>query len=133
MTEEQRFGFQLDIFTKQLRQEEMLDEFISDRSIYDNIAYNRLLLNKEKSNKIENLLKAIQDKVRYDILFYVPIEFELENDGIRFEDEQFRKLVDEEIKKILEEYKVSYITLRGSIQDRLKIIEDTIREFKKTN
>lgn len=48
---------------------------------------------------------------RYDILFYTPIEFPLEKDGIRFEDEEYQKEIDSLIKELLDTYDIKYFTL----------------------
>jgi nicotinamide riboside kinase len=58
----------------------------------------------------------------YDLVFYIPIEFPLEKDGVRFEDDEYQKIIDLQIIKYLKRYKIPYITLTGTLEERLKQI-----------
>ena len=46
--------------------------------------------------------------------FYLPVEFPVVPDGVRHENEVYRKDVDDRIKRILEDYEVSHTVLTGS-------------------
>ena len=83
-----------------------------------------------KKMKYEEFVKFSVHK-RYDIIFYTPIEFELEKDWTRFEDSEFQKEIDEIILQKLDEYRIPYITLRGSVEERIAIIENAIDLFSR--
>jgi hypothetical protein len=60
------------------------------------------------------------------LLVYVPIEFEIENDGERSIDKNFQQTIDFMIKNILDTSGIKYITVTGSVEDRLKQINDAL-------
>ncbi len=103
-------------------------DYIASRALYDAMAYSRLLHGRD------NYWRMFEWAVRhiwYDYVFYVPIEFPLEADGIRYEGEVFQKAVDKEIKLILDYHKVPYHTITGTVSERLTQI-DTIMRGKYT-
>jgi len=65
-------------------------------------------------------------KYPYDLVFYIPIEFPIEKDGLRFEDEHYQEIIDLQILKLLKRYKIPYITVSGTIEERLAIIRKHI-------
>lgn len=70
-------------------------------------------------------------KKRYDIVFYVPIEFPLERDAIRYEGVEFQKQIDDIIVDGLHHFGQPYITLSGSLEERMDTIKKTIALFFK--
>lgn len=99
------------------------DNFISDRSILDFGIYSR--------NSMFILLMLHNMKNRYDIIFYVPIRFNIEDDGFRNTDAQYQKLIAKSFERWIPEIpcKVHEIKEIG-IQDRIKEI---CREIEKIN
>ena len=109
------------------------DKFVSDRSIVDVLAYTSYFVHlKEDSDKIEKVEKwlikelafifaNIKNKIE-GIYFYFPIEFPVKKDNFRSEDEKYRKQIDNFILGFLSYYKIPYIEVRGSIEERLKKI-----------
>jgi len=66
------------------------------------------------------LVKETKEKHKgYDKVYYVPIEFDLFSDGVRFEDTQFQKAVADKIIEILEVFNVQYETLSGTVEERI--------------
>ena len=61
------------------------------------------------------------------LLVYVPIEFEVEDDGERSTDKEFQAKIDFLIKNILETSGVQYITVTGSVEDRLSQIATALQ------
>lgn len=116
--------FQSLLIENQCRQEYIFDSFISDRSVFDALAY--CLLCKEKVFK--GFQCAIDEHLRitdgYDILFYIPIEFPIEADENRSANADYQQEIDNLIKNwLLEKYKDKYkklVTLTGSLEDRIK-------------
>jgi len=74
---------------------------------------------------------VIAQKLRSDIqliTFYCPLLDSFEDDGFRYQ--QSQKMIDEEIKSILELYNFSYITLPVmNIADRLQFIEKILEKY----
>ena len=62
----------------------------------------------------------------YDVIFYIPIEFALVNDGVRSTDEEYRLKIDRYILDILRDNNVKYYTITGNIPDRLSKIKQII-------
>lgn len=56
------------------------------------------------------------------LLVYLPIEFDIEDDGERPADTQMQAKIDFFIKNILETSELPYITVTGSVEERLKQI-----------
>lgn len=107
--------------------------FLLDRSIFDFIAYNRAfvqrgLLSSSFAGELERGLEGLSDN--YDLVFYLPIEFKIVDDGVRSLDEDLRKDVDEEILKQVLWNKVKAVKLHGSIKQRIESINRSIDTYK---
>lgn len=61
----------------------------------------------------------------YDLIFYLPKEFETEEDGVRPSDE-FNEQYDEDIVTYLEKFSLPYIKLTGSVEERMKVVKEEI-------
>jgi predicted ATPase len=94
---------------------------ISTRSPIDAIVYTQVYCSEEifVDTMLESFLKH-KDKVEQ--IFYIPIEFPLVNDGVRFMDEEKRQLVDKEMQKFTSLFGVEVITVTGSIEERVQQI-----------
>lgn len=125
MSVEDREFFQDSCFMKQIEAEISNDSFITDRTVLDILAYS------------QDLPKAFYDRMKgkigrwleldpYDIIFYTPIEFDMEVDGVRVDDEEYRKTIDERILKLFQYFKVPYVTLTGTVEDRIETIKQEI-------
>jgi hypothetical protein len=62
----------------------------------------------------------------YDYHFYVPIEFDIENDWVRHIDKEFQELISKKILAIYEKNNIKYITVTWTIQERVDLILTTI-------
>lgn len=101
-----------------------------DRSFVDFTAYT-LAFNKQ--GKISDTFAAMMQyecekrllKNQYKIIFYLPIEFDIVDDGIRSIDRELQKLVDIEIKELVSN-QTNIVTLNGTIDERLKQISNSI-------
>ena len=94
------------------------ESWVADKSLFDYLVYGEIILKDNDFRKI--IREMVKRNARYDSVFYLPIEFPMELDGVRSEDENFRKEVDRRYKKTLEELGVKYIILSGSPQERIK-------------
>jgi nicotinamide riboside kinase len=91
---------------------------LMDRSILDDIAYARICIHAD--SWVEKLGFEILELIRKDIsyVFYIPIEFDAVEDGVRDTSESYRMRFDKTIKEVMEDARLPYITLRGSVQER---------------
>lgn len=61
------------------------------------------------------------------LLVYVPIEFELEDDGVRNTDKEYQAQIDFFIKNLLDTAGLKYITVTGTVEERVKQIEEALK------
>ena len=98
------------------------DNFIHSRTMCDTYAYARLSnMTTEECNDIEKLYEGWDNL--YDFIFYIPIEFKMEEDGVRSTDEDYRKLSGDLMLKYLNENNIKYYTLTGTIEERYEEIK----------
>lgn len=122
--------FEQDLIDRQIMLELRSKDFIVDLSLIANLAYktNVKRVDEALASKVSNF---IADRGNYDLVFYIPIEFDLVKDGLRHEDEEFRKFIDQEIKNIHIKYSVSPIILSGDISQRLELAKKCISQALK--
>ena len=99
---------------------------VADRTIIDTLAY---ASNNENINSYqvhELMYKFLAVAELYDHIFYVPIEFTTEEDGIRDTDDNYRRVIDRSIKSLLDISGVYYTELNGTVEERLATIKDEI-------
>lgn len=124
MTKPQQIQFQKNIYREQRKAERELDSFISDRSVYDNLAYAQVLCEDLSQQILESILNTHD---WYDNVFYVPIEFELKSDWVRFEEQDFQKTIDETILHIVKLLNIPIIEVKWSLAQRKEIIESYLK------
>lgn len=124
MSLKDKWKFQIRLLKEQIiRENKIWNNFVSDRTYIDLLAYTRQLEHINKNTILfvkilENLVKKT-NKI-YDYIFYIPIEFQLEIDGLRHENLNFQKKIDKEIINIFIEFWIKHITLKGNVEERLK-------------
>lgn len=121
----------------QLRAEQIpreCDVFISDRTLLDPLAY--AIVNKEYArskvpDSMIDLLSAVwlTELQQYDLYVFVPIEFDMQSDGIRPEGKDYREKVSEQIRSLLDEYKVNYISVSGTPGERNAQVCNALANF----
>ena len=77
------------------------------------------------SERYGNIVKKYA-KSHYDIFIHLPIEFPMVKDGHRPYSEEFREMCDRKILNTLEEMEIPYIIAKGTIEERLKTIVETL-------
>ncbi len=91
------------------------------RSIIDSIVYSQALFASSIDvNKYFELLTETYSKV--NCFFYIPLEFALESDGVRFDDEKLQKDIDDRMKAIITNIQLPIIEVKGSVEERVKTI-----------
>jgi len=114
------------------------ENFITDRClldafVYSHYLYDKALYSKEQMDVFEKLfLKGID---KYDLIFLQDIEgISIEDDGFRSLDIKFREDIHSLFLNILSIFKINYVILEGTINQRYKIfnrsINEKIRKYK---
>jgi len=88
--------FREDVLDRQIELENNAECFIADRSVIDSwVYYMRWSWNSTKVEDAERFYqKAFQQAKNYDLLIYLPIMFELEDDGFRWKNDTYQKQID---------------------------------------
>ena len=128
---------QFAIIGMQLYTEQKLDSFVSDRTLIDCYAYTRYFTDLDWGSY--KTYRSLQDFVLrysadfYDYIFYTPIEFNVETDGLRSTDIKIQKDIDSIICQNLSflegevRYHKKYYTLTGSFEERLAYALEIIK------
>ncbi len=107
--------FQREVIRRQIEAENTLKSFISDRSVFDNLAYSKAI-----SDELYQELKDIASNQTYDKIIFLPIEFDLIDDGVRFTDLQFQREIQNHILQILTDTKTHFKIITGSREERVE-------------
>jgi predicted ATPase len=94
---------------------------ISARSPIDTIIYSNLLFPEIITNDIEN--NFVSKISHIEQVFYLPIEFDIVNDGMRFVDKTFQGDVDFALLSFCTKHNIPLIKLSGTVPERIKQIE----------
>lgn len=98
-----------------------IPNFFSTRSLLDDIVYSKALGYEDLSEDLEKRFAALD--LSQVIWFYLPIEFELEDDGVRYSDPAFQHKIDDMLVEYANKYNIKYVKLSGSIDERIKQME----------
>ena len=135
-------GFKLDkdaspetetlIFLRQYNNELSTPEFVGDRSLIDVMAYAGWVLDNQKRTKEFHLwdecVRLAERRLRtsYSHVFYLPIEFPIVLDGLRPDDPEFQRDIDERIRRLLRANDIEHETITGTIDSRTEAILQTL-------
>jgi len=111
------------LITRQWELEKTTPEpWIADKCLFDYLVYGDLVLKDEGIDKLmKEIIRYFVDKnAKYDIVFYMPPEIPLEEDGVRSIDPEFQRKVDAHYREVLDERGIKYITITGSVKERVK-------------
>jgi len=117
------------IFSAERATELFHENMITDRSIWDVCAFtlsSKTITWNEKKKLVETTMLL---KNEYDAIFYIdPQGIEIEDNGVREIDSEYRDKIDEAIKALLEEFppKNVYI-LKGSTEERINQIKTYLK------
>jgi len=118
------------IFLAERAAELMNENFITDRTIIDVMAFTKAAksINYYEAETFCNLAKNLLHE--YDYIFYVsPVGVEIEDNGVRETDIEYRKLIDFLISLNLRENKhriQKLVTLSGTTEERIAKMKETI-------
>jgi nicotinamide riboside kinase len=118
------------VFAAERATELLQENIITDRTIIDVMAFCKLsssMENHEKQQINGVLWNLIKD---YDIIFYVsPKGVEMEDNGVRETNLEYRNAVDRQIRSILKSHKSlpgKVVEIEGTTKERIKQIKDTL-------
>ena len=118
------------VFLAERTGELMVENVITDRTVIDVMAFARASksINSPDKGLFEDYAKRFIKE--YDYIFYVsPVGVEIEDNGIRETNVDYRDLIDYTISKILSEQKhriKNLHTLSGSTEERITIIKEAL-------
>lgn len=135
-------GFKLDkdaspetetlIFMRQYNNEISTEEFVGDRSMIDVMAYAGWVLDHRERTKEfylwDECVRLAERTLRtaYSHVFYLPIEFPIVLDGLRPDDPEFQKDIDERILRLLRTHDIEYETITGGVSERIEKIQKVL-------
>ena len=124
MTLDERCAFQERVLDSQIEQELANPSFISDRSVFDVLAYTKGLpnYNRLKEKALKHYLKN-----KYDVVFYVPIQFDIEGDSERDPDKKYQQEIDENIMDLIKEFKLPVKIVQGTVDERLATMTNLLQ------
>lgn len=106
------------------------EDILSDRSMLDAFAYTLLNENMSKLKKQQMIKMYVEVLKSQDITFYTPIEFMLEQDGVRDTNLKYQKEVDKLIRRLANKYNVKLIKLTGTVEKRYNKILKTLEKME---
>lgn len=107
------------------------ESYVSDRCLIDVLAYTKYLVDHKKIDhniyldQLQKTTKFFMDNPNL-IICYFPIEFPVVDDGFRSTDESYRTEIDKNIKSLLRMFDVKYYKIKGTVDQRYKIIQKII-------
>ncbi len=108
------------------------DLFISDRSIIDVIVYSLIRFNEDEINYVYELCCEFYTLIAKDIdeIFYIPIEFEMTDDGVREFSKNKQLLYDSNLVKVFNTLGINYFTISGNPFERTQKISNRIDQLR---
>jgi len=116
------------IFLAERVTELMQPDIITDRTIIDVMAFTKCA---RRTSYIDG--DAFEEYAKrfireYDHIFYIsPEGLEMEDNGVRETDLEYRKEIDKEIQRLILKHRPIYYTIKGSTEERIKQILKTIK------
>ena len=118
------------VFASERAAELMQEKIITDRTVIDVMAFCDLSESMKDHEKfyLNAALYYLVDE--YDILFYVsPEGVEIEDNGIRETNAEYRDAIDEKIKSIVGMYRGDTITIKGTVKERIKQVKNAVAQY----
>jgi len=118
------------VFAAERAAELMQEKIITDRTIIDVIAFSKLSTSMTDGEKFY-LGATIQPLMNeYDILFYVsPKGVEIEDNGVRETDAEYRMAIDSKIKSIVQMFRGNAVTIKGTTEERIEQVKNTVAQY----
>ena len=116
------------IFLAERVSELMQPNIVTDRTIIDVMAFTKCA---KKTSVIDG--DAFEEYAKrfiylYDYMFYIsPEGVDMEDNGVRETDLEYRKEIDECIQKLIFKHRPIYFTIKGSTEERIKQILNIVK------
>jgi len=118
------------VFLAERASELMQDNIITDRTIIDVMAFAKCSKSMYYFEADDFCSFASHILEEYDYIFYVsPEGVEIENNGVRETDAEYRKLIDQNIQLLITKYRhkiKNLIDINGSTEERIKLVKQAI-------
>ncbi|MDX2264342.1 MAG: AAA family ATPase [Hyphomicrobiales bacterium] len=103
---------------------------ITDRTLVDHIAYSILLFpDLTHTPEYKVIKRAVATHLpSYSLIFKVPIEFQIQEDGVRELNKNFQMTVDHVINQLYREFYTPVIEIAGSLTRRAKLVDEIIQQ-----
>ena len=118
------------VFASERAAELMQEKIITDRTVIDVMAFCDLSESMEDHEKfyLNAALYYLVDE--YDVLFYVsPEGVEIEDNGVRETNAEYRTAVDEKIKSIVGMYRNDTVTIKGTVEERIEQVKNAVAQY----
>jgi nicotinamide riboside kinase len=106
---------------------------VADRCVLDGLVYSHYLAeNKKITQNTYDFAEKVFNKLmpQYDLVFYIPPEFEIEDDGTRSINKFFRDRIVTLFDNYIGDYSLDLVYLRGSVRERVDTVLKFIEEVK---
>jgi nicotinamide riboside kinase len=112
------------VFAAERSLELMHNNLLTDRTIYDVCAFTLSAKSISYNDKIKLIESFVTIKDDYDLIVYVsPEGVDIEDNGVRTTDAEYRMKIDFVIRGLLKEYPpVKLIEVKGSTEERINLI-----------
>lgn len=107
----------------------VLDRCILDGIVYTTYLYHTGKVNKQIAEYAENLTRILISKV--DVIFYTEPDIPLVDDGERSVNKEFRDTIINLFEEAISHYKVNVVRLKGTVEERLETIYNTVDNYGK--
>jgi nicotinamide riboside kinase len=116
------------VFMAERASELLVDNIITDRTVYDVCAFTFSAKSIEFSQKETFIKAAIPLTKIYDIIFYIsPEGVDIEDNGIRTTDPDYRMKIDMVIQAMLNEYPPNkLVKISGTTEERIQQIKEAL-------
>ena len=118
------------VFAAERAAELMQEKIITDRTVIDVMAFCDLSESMKYHEKfyLNATLYYLVDE--YDVLFYVsPEGVEIEDNGVRETNAEYRDAIDKKIKSIIQTYRQNAVTIKGTVKERIEQVKNTVAQY----
>ena len=118
------------VFASERAAELMQEKIITDRTVIDVMAFCELSKSMDSAHKFYLSATLSYLIKEYDVLFYVsPKGVEIEDNGVRETNAEYRDAIDMKIKSIVQMHRSSAITISGTVEERIEQVKKAVTQY----
>ena len=123
------------IFLAERASEILRDNVLTDRTIWDVCSFTFNAKSIDEHEKYHYINAAMCLKDQYDVVFYInPEGIDIEDNGVRETDEEYRDIIDQTIVDFLETYQPKkLIQLQGTTEERVAVVLEVFYKYLYAN